>query len=89
MEILLIYLVLINAVSFGLMRTDKKKAVWGQWRIPERVLLGFAAAGGSVGTLLGMKLFRHKTLHKRFSVGIPVMIIVHSLLLISYITHCL
>lgn len=49
-------------------------------RIPERVLLGWAAAGGALGGILAMQLFRHKTLHRHFSVGMPVMLAVQLLL---------
>ncbi len=76
MEILLVYLSLINATAFFLMLADKKKAIKGKWRIPERVLLGAAAIGGSLGAFVGMKLFRHKTLHKQFSIGIPMMLVI-------------
>lgn len=74
MKYLLIYLIIINALGFALMLTDKQKAKKRAWRIPEKVLLGTAAIGGSIGVLLGMELFRHKTKHKRFAIGVPVMI---------------
>lgn len=74
MKYLLIYLIIINALGFALMLTDKQKAKKHAWRIPEKVLLGTAAIGGSIGVLLGMELFRHKTKHKRFAIGVPVMI---------------
>ena len=82
MKYLLVYLILINAVSMILMLIDKIKAIKNLWRIPERTLLGVCAIGGSLGGLIGMKLFRHKTLHLRFSIGIPVMLAVHIVLLI-------
>lgn len=72
-----IYLCIINALSFLLMLIDKQKAKKNRWRIPERTLLGVCAIGGSVGGLLGLYLLRHKTPHKRFSIGIPVMFILH------------
>ena len=74
MKYLAIYLVIINALSLLLMLIDKFKAKKKLWRIPERVLLGTCAIGGSIGGLLGMKLFHHKTLHPQFSIGIPVML---------------
>ena len=77
MNYLFIYLCIINAVSFLLMLIDKQKAKKNRWRIPERTLLGVSAIGGSVGGLLGMYLLRHKTLHKRFAIGIPLMFITH------------
>jgi uncharacterized membrane protein YsdA (DUF1294 family) len=77
MEYLLLYLLLINALGFLLMLVDKWKAKNKRWRIPEATLLGVAAIGGSVGSLLGMHIFRHKTRHPRFSLGIPLMLAVH------------
>ena len=76
------YLLLINALSLLLMLLDKIKAKKNLWRIPERVLLIICAAGGSLGGLIGMKLFRHKTLHPQFSIGIPVMLALHVVALV-------
>ena len=84
MKILLTYLAIINAVSFLLMLIDKIKAKKKLWRIPERVLLGVSAVGGSLGGLLGMRLFRHKTKHAQFYIGIPVMLVIHIVALIAY-----
>ncbi len=81
MKILLVYLAIVNAVSFALMHSDKQKAIKGKWRIPERTLLGICALGGSLGGLLGMRLFRHKTKHAAFYIGIPAMLVAHILLL--------
>ena len=74
------YLALINLLGFVLMGADKKRARRGARRIPEKTLLGIAAAGGSAGVALGMAEFRHKTLHKRFTVGVPVMLIIQAAL---------
>ena len=82
MKFLIPYLILVNAVAFVLMLIDKIKAKKKMWRIPERVLLGVSAIGGSLGGLLGMKVFRHKTLHPQFAIGIPVMLAVHVVLLV-------
>ena len=76
MKPFLIYLFLINAIGFLLMLIDKRKAKKKKWRIPEATLMGVAALGGSIGSLFGMYAFRHKTLHKKFTVGIPVILIV-------------
>lgn len=81
MKYLWIYLVIINALAFLLMLIDKRKAKKNRWRIRERTLLGVSAIGGSLGGLLGMYLLRHKTLHKRFAIGIPLMFVVHIILL--------
>jgi uncharacterized membrane protein YsdA (DUF1294 family) len=72
MKYFLLYLLLINAAAFLLMLVDKIKAKKNRWRIPERTLLGIAVFGGSVGCYLGMQLFRHKTRHAQFYIGIPV-----------------
>lgn len=69
-----LYLIIINAAAFLLMLADKLKAKRGAWRIPEATLMGAAALGGSVGALLGMHLFRHKTRHAKFTVGIPLIL---------------
>ena len=82
MHLLILYLLIINAVSFLLMLADKRRAVKKAWRIPEATLLGIAAIGGSLGAVAGMRLFRHKTLHLKFSVGLPLMLAVHIVLLI-------
>jgi len=76
MKYLLIYLLIINAVGFLLMLIDKWKAKHHIWRIPEATLMGVAALGGSVGSLLGMYTVRHKTKHIKFTIGIPVILVV-------------
>lgn len=76
MKYLLIYLLIINAAGFVLMLVDKYKAKKKLWRIPEATLMGVAALGGSLGSLLGMYTVRHKTQHIKFTVGIPVILVV-------------
>lgn len=73
------YLLLINAVGFGIMLYDKYLAKNNLWRIPEKTLFGIAAFGGSVGCLLGMYTVRHKTRHKSFTLGIPAILAVQLL----------
>ena len=75
MKYFLLYLLLINAVAFLLMLVDKIKAKKNRWRIPERTLFGSALLGGSVGALLGMYTFRHKTNHLSFTLGMPAILI--------------
>ena len=75
MKYFLLYLLLINAVSFLLMLVDKIKAKKNRWRIPERTLIGSAALGGSIGALVGMYTFRHKTKHLKFTLGVPAILI--------------
>jgi uncharacterized membrane protein YsdA (DUF1294 family) len=72
---LYIYLILVNAVAFFLMLADKQKAKKKKWRIPEATLIGSAIIGGSIGALAGMYTFRHKTKHPKFTVGIPVILV--------------
>lgn len=75
-QFLTAYLVLVNAAALALMLTDKKKARRGAWRIPEATLLGIAVFGGSIGVIIGMYLFRHKTRHLKFSLGLPLILAV-------------
>ena len=72
MDIVFCYLLIINASGLLLMHIDKEKAIQNKWRIPEKVLLGTAVLGGSLGCMAGMRLFRHKTKHLTFSLGLPV-----------------
>lgn len=74
-QLILLYLLIINAVSFVLMLADKRKAKKNLWRIPEATLLTSAALGGSIGALAGMYTFRHKTKHLKFTLGIPLILI--------------
>lgn len=83
MKLLLIYLLIINALGFVLMLTDKYQAKNNLWRIPEATLMGVAAIGGSLGAYIGMKLVRHKTKHPLFYIGLPVLVAVHTILLLS------
>ena len=82
MKPLLIYLLLINAAGLLLMLIDKHKAKNNLWRIPERVLLLVAFLGGSLGSLLGMYWFRHKTKHIKFTLLVPLFLFVQSILLL-------
>ena len=84
MKYFLAYLLIINALAFVLMCIDKRKAKKRAWRIPERVLIGTAAFGGSLGILFGMQICRHKTRHKLFSVGVPVILILQVALAIFF-----
>ena len=77
------YLILVNAAAFALMFADKQKAIHGQWRIPEKVLLGAAILGGSIGAIAGMYAFRHKTRHAKFKYGLPLILLAQLYLLIQ------
>ena len=74
----LIYLFLINLTAFSIYGIDKYKAKHRQWRIPEATLLLSAALGGSVGALLGMRLFHHKTKKPRFFIGVPAILLLQA-----------
>ena len=75
------YLVLVNALSFILMLADKQKAIKGAWRIPEATLMGTALLGGSIGAICGMYLVRHKTRHIKFTLGLPLILVVQLVLI--------
>ena len=73
---LILYFFTINALGFLLMLVDKHKARKNRWRIPEATLMGVAVLGGSIDSLIGMYTVRHKTKHPKFTVGIPLILIV-------------
>ena len=72
----LYYLVTINAITFLTYGIDKLKAMKNKWRIPEATLLLLAVTGGSLGAFLGMVVWHHKTMHKKFKYGIPLIIVI-------------
>ena len=82
---LLYYLIVINIVTFLVYGIDKWKAKQGSWRISEATLLILAVIGGSIGALLGMKVWRHKTMHKKFKYGLPLILIIQ-IILIGYLS---
>ena len=73
--LLLHYLIAINTITFLIFGLDKLKAKKGKWRIPEMTLILLAIAGGSIGAWLGVKVWHHKTMHKKFKYGIPLILI--------------
>ena len=75
MNIILGYLLAVNITSFLLYGIDKYKAKKGRWRISEATLLLMAVIGGSIGAWVGMRIWHHKTMHKKFKYGIPIIII--------------
>ena len=81
--LLTIYLILVNAIAFLLMLIDKQKAKKKKWRIPEATLMGSAAIGGSIGALAGMYTFRHKTKHPKFTIGVPVILVLQLILAVA------
>lgn len=86
LHVVLIYLAVINVVTFFMYGIDKWKAKKSKWRIRETALLGLAVLGGSVGAWLGMKVWHHKTQHKKFRYGVLAIIIVQ-LALIGYFLY--
>ena len=71
----LIYLLAVNALTFIVYGIDKYKAKHAKWRISEATLLLLAVIGGSIGAWCGMKVWHHKTMHKKFKYGVPVIFI--------------
>ncbi|MCR4744082.1 MAG: DUF1294 domain-containing protein [Lachnospiraceae bacterium] len=80
MKILIVYLLLINFVAFALMAIDKSRAKKHEWRIKEATLFLSAIIGGSIGAITGMQVFRHKTKHWYFVVGMPAILIIQLIL---------
>ena len=72
---LIIYLAAVNVVTFFMYGIDKLKAKRSKWRISEATLLWMAVIGGSIGAWLGIKIWHHKTMHKKFKYGVPAIII--------------
>lgn len=80
---IIIYLLFINLIGLLVMYIDKKKAKYGKWRIPEKTLLIVALLGGSIGTIIGMYWFRHKTQKIKFTLGFPT-ILISEIIIITY-----
>lgn len=84
--IIIAYLVIMNIIGIAVMGIDKSKAKRGAWRIKEATLFGVSFIGGSIGTLLGMYMFRHKTKHIYFVIGMPLILILHIALAVFLFT---
>ena len=87
MRILPAYLLAVNLAGYLAMGADKKRARENRRRIRERTLLLIAAAGGSVGTALGMISFRHKTLHRKFTLGVPAILLCQAALVLLWVWY--
>ena len=85
MEAVAYFLIGINALTFIVYGVDKWRAVHNRWRIPEATLLGLAVIGGSVGALLGMKVWHHKTRHRKFVFGLPAILVIQLIIAYGYV----
>ena len=72
LKYIIIYFILVNFIAFLMYGLDKKKAIDGKYRIAERTLVLIGVIGGSIGAMAGMKVFHHKTKHKKFVYGLPL-----------------
>ena len=86
MKLFAIYLAVMNVLGVAVMWSDKRRVRLHRWRIPEKVLFGVSLLGGSAGTWAGMYLFRHKTKHWYFVVGMPLILVCQAALAI-YLVH--
>lgn len=82
---IIIYLVIVNLIGFFIMWLDKKKAQHSRWRIKENTLFLVAAIGGSIGTIIGMYTFRHKTQKPKFILGFPAILVIQILIAVMII----
>ncbi len=81
--IVIVYLMIINIISFLMFYIDKQKAKKHKWRIPEATLLLFSFIGGSFGAFLAMKIFRHKTKHAKFYICVPLFMVLHIIIIVT------
>ena len=84
--LIIIYLIVINFISFTVMGVDKHKARKRSWRIPESTLFVLALIGGSIGSIIGMHIFHNKTRHLYFLYGMPAILIIQALIVIALVT---
>ena len=84
-DIIILYVVAVNVISFLMMGIDKRKAVKRAFRIPESTLFVLAIIGGSIGSIIGMHLFRHKTRHWYFLYGMPVILALQIILILAVV----
>ena len=89
MEIIVLYLIILNTMGFMTMHIDKRKAIKHEFRIPEKRIFTICILGGSLGVLTGMYTFRHKTKHVKFIIGIPISILINIVTIYYIISHVL
>lgn len=80
-----LFLIVMNTLSFTLMGMDKLRAKRGAWRIPEKTLFAVTALFGGLGGVLGMRVFHHKTRHRRFAVGFPALLVIQAVILAAMV----
>ena len=80
LTLIIIYFIVVNFIGFVLMGIDKRKAIKNAFRIPEATLFSVALVGGSIGSILGMLIFRHKTRHWSFKLGMPAILVLQLIL---------
>jgi uncharacterized membrane protein YsdA (DUF1294 family) len=83
-KVIAILLLVLNAITFFVYGIDKWKAKKGEWRISEATLLILAIIGGSIGAWLGIKVWHHKTMHKKFKYGVPAIIVLQLIAVAAY-----
>lgn len=79
---IIVYLIILNVIGFASMGIDKRRAIKNIWRIRERTLLLFAFLGGGIGSLFGMRIFKHKTKHIKFKILVPIAVVINVLITI-------
>ena len=79
--LLALYVLIINIAGYLSMSIDKKRAIKGEWRISESMLLSISFLGGAIGSMIGMQVKRHKTKHKKFTIGVPICLVVSSVII--------
>jgi len=89
MDFLLGYLLLLNIISLIIMFHDKNNAKNHKWRVSEATLLTISFLGGSIGILMGMYIFRHKTNHLKFTLGVPFILLLNLVLYVFFYTYIL
>jgi uncharacterized membrane protein YsdA (DUF1294 family) len=80
LKLVISYFLIMNIAGYMSMMVDKRRAIAGRRRIPEKTLLTYAVLGGSIGSILGMLAFRHKTRHRKFTLGLPAILIMQVLI---------
>ena len=82
---IIIYFIVINIIGFFIMWLDKRKAIKGSWRLPEKTLFIITALGGGIGTIAGMYTFRHKTQKIQFVIGFPFITILEIVTIVYFV----